>query len=381
MKKRLIHCIVQNMSSSTLPAKRSCPFALAQEWLAQGRAVAFATVVGTGGRSPRPLGSIMVMDDSGRVEGSVSGGCVEADVMSIAKEVMSGAPPCVRSYGGEEVGLWSVGLACGGRLDVFVEAVRSPHSPEGTFPAELLPRITDRRAKGEPQAIGAALDGSRHALLGGEGTLFCPDGEVPSPIVDIMTDRVATGEAGAVSPTMTPDWFVQLLMPAPRLLIVGAVHIAQVLAAMAANAGYDVTIIDPRTSLATPERFPGVRLVDDWPDDALSAARPDRMTAIVTLTHDSKLDDPALMEALKGPAFYIGALGSRGTQASRLQRLREAGVNDTSLQRIRGPVGLPIGAVDVEEIAISIMADIVAVRRGAPLAKGISWWSPRKVKA
>ena len=381
MKKRRIHCIVQNMSSSTLPAKRSCPFALAQEWLAQGRAVAFATVVGTGGRSPRPLGSVMVMDDSGHVEGSVSGGCVEADVMSIAKEVMSGEPPCVRSYGGEEVGLWSVGLACGGRLDVFVEAVRSPRSPEGTFPAELLQRITDRRAKGEPQAIGAALNGSRHALLGGEGTLFCPDGEVPYPIVDIMMDRVTTGEAGAVSPTITPDWFVQLLMPAPRLLIVGAVHIAQVLAAMAANAGYDVTIIDPRTSLATPERFPGVRLVDDWPDDALSAARPDRMTAIVTLTHDSKLDDPALVEALKGPAFYIGALGSRGTQASRLQRLREAGVSDTSLQRIRGPVGLPIGAVDVEEIAISIMADIVAVHRGAPLARGISWWSPRKVKA
>ncbi|WP_291367621.1 XdhC family protein [Acetobacter sp. UBA5411] len=369
------------MSSSAPPAKLSCPFALAQEWLVQGGAVAFATVVGTGGRSPRPLGSIMVMDDSGRVEGSVSGGCVEADVMSIAKEVMSGAPPCVRSYGGEEVGLWSVGLACGGRLDVFVEAVRSPLSPEGTFPAELLSWITDRRTKGEPLAIGMALDGSRHAVLAGKEPLFCPGGEVPSAIVSIMTERVATGEAGAVSPAITPDWFVQLLMPAPRLLIVGAVHIAQVLAAMATNAGYDVTIIDPRTSLATPERFPGVRLVDEWPDDALSAARPDRMTAIVTLTHDSKLDDPALMEALKGPAFYIGALGSRGTQASRLERLREAGMSEESLQRIRGPVGLPIGAVDVEEIAISIMADIVAVRRGAPLAKGISWWSPRKVKA
>ncbi|AQS84425.1 MAG: XdhC/CoxI family protein [Acetobacter aceti] len=369
------------MSSSTLSSRLSCPFALAQEWLAQGRAVAFATVVGTGGRSPRPLGSIMVMDDSGRVEGSVSGGCVEADVMSIAREVMAGASPCVRSYGGEEVGLWSVGLACGGRLDVFVEAVRSPLSPEGTFPAALLPWIIDRRTKGQSLAIGMALDGSRHVLLDGRGMPVCPDGEIPPAITEIMTARVTSGEAGAVSPALTPDWFVQLLAPAPRLLIVGAVHIAQVLAAMAMSAGYNVIIIDPRTSLATPDRFPGVRLVDDWPDDALAAAGPDRMTAIVTLTHDSKLDDPALVEALKGPAFYIGALGSRGTHASRLARLREAGVEEEALRRIRGPVGLPIGAVDVEEIAISIMADIVAVRRAAPLSMGISWWSPRKVKA
>jgi xanthine dehydrogenase accessory factor len=331
----------------------------------------------------------MVMDDSGRVEGSVSGGCVEADVMSTAREVMAGAPPCVRSYGGEEMGLWSVGLACGGRLDVLVEAVRSPFSPEGTFPAELLSWIADRRVRGEALAIGTALDGSRHALLdgsrhallAGDGPLFCPEGKVPPAIVDVMTGRVAAEEGGTVSPAETPDWFVQLLMPAPRLLIVGAVHIAQVLAAMASSAGYDVTIIDPRTSLATPERFPGIRLIDDWPDDALSAARPDRMTAIVTLTHDSKLDDPALVEALKGPAFYIGALGSRTTHVSRLERLRKAGVDEVSRDRIRGPVGLPIGAVDVEEIAIAIMADIVAVRRNAPLSRDVRWWSPRKVEA
>ncbi|NHN88614.1 XdhC family protein [Acetobacter conturbans] len=366
------------MSCVSSPSTALCPFTIARDWLSDGDAVAFATVVGTGGRSPRPLGSIMVMGRTGRVEGSVSGGCVEADVMSAASEIMAGGPPRLLSYGGDEIGLWSVGLACGGRIDVFVEAVRSSQSGAGTFPARFLSRIGASRSAGERIVLGYALDGSSHALVSAK-TPFLSEGKVvPAAIRAVMTEQYVKEKDGAASPGVTPGWFVQTLLPPPRLLIVGAVHIAQALAGMAGRVGYDVTIIDPRGSLATPERFPGVRLVQEWPDEVLADMRPDRNTAIVTLTHDSKLDDPALMEALGSPAFYVGALGSRKTHASRLERLREAGVEEAALRRIRGPVGLPIGSLDVEEIAVSIMAEIVAVRRGSPLADEVAWWSPRQ---
>ncbi|MFT8718373.1 MAG: XdhC family protein [Acetobacter sp.] len=363
------------MSSVPPSSEARNPFQLADDWLAAGQQVAFATVVGTGGRSPRPLGSVMVMSGSGRVEGSVSGGCVEGDVISTAGDVFAGAVPCMRSYGGEDMGLWSVGLACGGRLDVFVEAVKSSQSPSGTFPSEFLPRINACREAQEPVVIAFALDGSSHALLLPKGELLTAGDQPPAEIVARMKQHRAAGETGVVAPDTTPGWFVQTLAPPPRLIIVGAVHIAQALSGMAARIGYAVTIIDPRTMLATPARFPGVRLMDGWPDEALIREQPDRNTAIVTLTHDSKLDDPALLTALGTPAFYIGALGSRKTHASRLDRLRGEGVDEMALRRIRGPVGLPIGGIEVEEIAVSIIADIIAVRRHAPLAQEMAWWS------
>lgn len=157
--------------------------------------------------------------------------------------------------------------------------------------------------------------------------------------------------------------FVLVRNPAPRVLIVGAVHITQALAPMAALAGYDVTVIDPRGAFATADRFPGVALSNDWPDDALAALQPDFRTAIVTLTHDPKLDDPALIAALRSDAFYIGALGSKKTHASRLERLRAAGFGDRDLARIHGPAGLAIGAKSPAEIAISVLAELTARRR------------------
>ncbi len=162
--------------------------------------------------------------------------------------------------------------------------------------------------------------------------------------------------------------FVQVFNPPARLIVVGAVHIAQPLVPMAALAGDAVTVVDPRGAFATDRRFPGVSLTDDWPDQALAALAPDRRTAVVTLTHDPKLDDPALMAALRSEAFYIGALGSRRTHAARLERLREAGFDDTELARIHGPVGLSIGARSPAEIAVSILAQIteVAHRTAAP---------------
>ena len=163
-------------------------------------------------------------------------------------------------------------------------------------------------------------------------------------------------------------WFLHVHNPPLRLVVVGAVHIAQALVPMAAHLGYAlVTVVDPRRSFATDDRFPDVTISTDWPDEAMDALHPDARTAVVTLTHDPKLDDPALDRALKSPAFYIGSLGSRRTHAARLERLRELGHDEAALARIRGPIGLPIEAVTAPEIALSILAEIVAVRRGSPL--------------
>jgi xanthine dehydrogenase accessory factor len=160
------------------------------------------------------------------------------------------------------------------------------------------------------------------------------------------------------------ETFIHVFTPTPRLIVIGAVHIAQRLVPMARLADFAVSVVDPRTAFATLTRFPDVALSHDWPDRAVSALSPDAATAVVTLTHDPKLDDPALIVALRSPAFYIGALGSRKTHAGRLGRLRDAGFDDTALSRIHAPVGLPIGAVSPGEIAVSIMAEIVAIRRG-----------------
>ncbi len=160
--------------------------------------------------------------------------------------------------------------------------------------------------------------------------------------------------------------FVQARVPNPRLIIVGAVHITQALAPMAALAGYEVIVVDPRRAFATAERFPGVSLRHDWPDEALDALAVDARSAVVTLTHDPKIDDPALDRALKSPAFYIGALGSKKTHAARLHRLKSAGFDDIALARIHGPAGLAIGAKSPAEIAVSVLAQLTAARHGRP---------------
>ena len=179
--------------------------------------------------------------------------------------------------------------------------------------------------------------------------------EVVSQVLASDRGRIAEGPDG--------EWFLNPFNPPLRLILVGAVHIAQPLAQMGRLAGYDVTVVDPRTSFASPERFPEMHLVTDWPDESMAALAPDARTAVVTLTHDPKLDDPALQAALRSPAFYVGALGSKKTHASRVARLTEAGFTDNEIARIHGPVGLSIGAKSPAEIAISIMAEITETLR------------------
>jgi xanthine dehydrogenase accessory factor len=200
-------------------------------------------------------------------------------------------------------------------------------------------------------------------LADGEQRLW-PEDPLPEPLAAAAAEAAISDKAKTLD-TEGETWFLHPHCPPLRLLVVGAVHIAQALAPMAQAVGFAVTVIDPRRAFATADRFPGVALREDWPDEAMAELRPDSRTAVVTLTHDPKLDDPALDAALRSEAFYIGALGSTRTHAKRVARLKEAGHDDAAIARIHAPVGLDIGAVTAPEIAVSILAELISVRRGA----------------
>jgi xanthine dehydrogenase accessory factor len=229
----------------------------------------------------------------------------------------------------------------------------------------LLERLLSLRRAGTPAALATHLASGAQSLVGAHEV----EGELALDATDVAQVRRALGDdrsriiEAAIGPV-----FVEVWNPALRLIVVGAVHTAQELVPLARLAGYEVTVVDPRTAFGTPERFPGTAIFNDWPTEAFAALQPDRRTAVVTLSHDPKIDDPALSAALRSEAFYLGALGSRRTHAKRIERLREAGFDSSALARIRAPVGLAIGALTPAEIAISIMAEITAVLRRAPLA-------------
>ena len=224
--------------------------------------------------------------------------------------------------------------------------------------AALLQAVQEARAAGRPVVVATRLPDGEQILL--------PDASQPA--LNHAARQALLAEKSVTHEVDGATWFLHAHNPPARIVIVGAVHIAQALVPLAAQLGYGVTVADPRRAFATDERFPNVSVSTEWPDEALDALRPDSRTAIVTLTHDPKLDDPALDRALKSEAFYIGALGSRKTHAKRLDRLRAMGHGEDALARIRGPVGLNIAAVTAPEIALSVLAEIVAVRRGSPLA-------------
>jgi len=219
----------------------------------------------------------------------------------------------------------------------------------------VLEELRAARAAGRPVALATWLDGSDQRVITGD--------DAPAALAGAVADALRQDRAQVV-PVDGAEVFVEPHLPPARLVLVGAVHIAEPLAAMAALAGFAVTIVDPRRAWATAARFPGQTLVTTWPDEAVAALRPDLRSAVVTLTHDPKLDDPALLAALATPAFYIGCLGSQKTHAARRARLTAAGADPAALDRLRGPVGLRIGARSPAEIAVSILAEIVATLRG-----------------
>ncbi len=226
---------------------------------------------------------------------------------------------------------------------------------------EILEALRTARAAERPVALVTNLDSGRQGLL--DGDLSSGDLTLGGIVLDQVQRAIAEDRSGTLAGT---DLFVHVFNPPLRMIVIGAVHIAQSLVPMAALAGYQVILVDPRRAWATEARFPEVRLVTDWPDAALRALRPDRRCAVVTLTHDPKLDDPALAVALDSPAFYIGALGSKRTHAKRIERLRGQGIDAARLGRIHGPIGLPIGAKSPAEIALSILAEATQIYRSAP---------------
>jgi xanthine dehydrogenase accessory factor len=288
------------------------------EW--RGAPLALATVIRTWGSAPRPSGSHMLVHEDGRFEGSVSGGCVEGEVLHAAAETIADGQFRRLKYGVTNDLAWEVGLPCGGEIELMVQRV----SPEGFAPA-LFDRIGGARRQGRALSI---------------------------------TTDLASGHS-AVEDAPGEDRYVNRYAPPRRLLIVGAVQIAQSLARIAKEIDVTPVVIDPRARFLTAERFPGVALDDRWPDEAVAAHAPDESTALVTLSHDIKIDDPALIAALGSPAAYIGALGSKRSHAARLDRLRAAGINDQQLSRIDGPAGVQIGARGPAEIALSVAAGMV----------------------
>jgi len=227
---------------------------------------------------------------------------------------------------------------------------------------ETLEALREARAARRPLALLTRLPDGAQVLHPGGG--LPPGGDLPQALRDAADAALRDDRAGPVT-LGGESWFIHPQAPPPRLIVVGAVHVAQALVPMAAAVGLAVTVVDPRRAFATEERFAeGATLVDEWPDDALRALKPDARTAVVTLTHDPKLDDPALEVALRSEAFYVGALGSRRTHAKRVERLTEAGLSPEAIARIRAPVGLDIGAVTAPEIALSVIAQVVAARRG-----------------
>ncbi len=225
---------------------------------------------------------------------------------------------------------------------------------------DILAALTEARAAKRPVVLATQLPGGAQLLL--------PNPDAAPDLAAAAAHALDQDETGTVK-LSDGDWFLHVHNPPMRLIVVGAVHIAQALVPMAAQIGLSVIVVDPRRSFASDDRFPNTTIVTEWPDDALDALAPDARSAIVTLTHDPKLDDPALDRALKSQAFYIGALGGRKTHGGRLKRLRALGHDEAALARIRGPVGLNIEAITAPEIALSIIAEIVAVRRRSPLAR------------
>jgi xanthine dehydrogenase accessory factor len=310
----------------------------ALDWVDAGRSVAVATVIETWGSAPRAVGSLLIIDESGAMDGSVSGGCVEAAVVVEAQEAIEDGQLRVLEYGVSEEDAFAVGLACGGKIRIIVEPIGS------SMPIDILRELITFGQSKTP--IGYVVD-----LESGDRRLAR---------VSEYPDRFRLDRSGIESDGAN---FVAIYNPPLRLIIVGAVHIAQYLVPMAASVGFTPIVIDPRGAFATTDRFPVTTLIEAWPDSAMKALAPDARTAIVTLSHDPKLDDPALLVGLQSDAFYIGCLGSKRTHEKRVQRLRDNDISASDIDRIHAPVGLNIGGRNPAEIAVSTIAQIVGVLR------------------
>jgi xanthine dehydrogenase accessory factor len=321
-------------------------------WRARGDRIALATVIATRRSAPRPVGSKLVISDRGEMAGSVSGGCVENEVYGQACEILEGAPPQLLSYGISDDEAFAVGLPCGGEIDVFVD----------TASPELLERLARVIEREERAVLFTVVEGDRV----GAQLLATEDGDRVGEGSDEHFDDVLRGGRNVVLELDSGEKvFAEVYGPPPRLLVFGAVDTAEALCRAARGLGWHTIVSDARGKFASSKRLPSAdEIVVAWPDETLARVRPDHQTAVVVLTHDERWDVPALKGALETEAFYIGALGSRRNQARRRERLLEEGVAESQLDRVQGPAGLDIGADTPAETALSILAEILAIRAG-----------------
>jgi xanthine dehydrogenase accessory factor len=329
------------------------------KWRAENKPIALATVIQTWGSSPRREGAKMALTPDGKITGSVSGGCVEGAVYDAGVEVLKSNRPQLLHFGVADETAWEVGLACGGSIDIFVKPL------ETEFFKALRSVLTEEH----PAVVVTVVQGSDEML--GRQMLLREDGriigslheELDKQALNLAKETLLQGESRRVMLNEAVEIFVEVVLPPPTLIAVGGVHITIALMTLAKTLGYRTVVVDPRSAFGNEERFPNVdRLIQLWPEEAFHQVPLTRSTAVAMLTHDPKLDDPALKIALPSQAFYVGALGSKTTQAKRRQRLLEDGLTEEHLNRLHGPIGLKIGAETPEEIAMSIMAEIVAAR-------------------
>jgi len=345
---------------------------LLKEWINQGKEAALATVVNVNGSSPRPLGAKMIVSSDSEMHGSVSGGCVETSVLEQALNCIQHGKPELLHFGIPEEVPWSVGLACGGEIDVLVEPLFHPNCPN-SFNRELFNKIADLIQHEQPCVLASIISQNHLA----EKELFDSGGKRiqiaktdwghllnPFVIISLVDQGQCQHETLQIEEDSKITLFLEPLLPPPRLVIIGAVHIAAALVNYARELGYKTIVIDPRRTFLTPQRFPlADELIHSWPQECLPELHLRKQDCIAVLSHNEKIDLPALQHALSTSSKYIGLLGSLKTREERFKALREMGIAEPQLARIHAPIGLNIKAKTPEEIALSIMAEIIACRR------------------
>lgn len=322
-------------------------------WKERSQKIAVATVVAVKKSAPRAPGAKMAVSESGEIAGGVSGGCVEGAVVEIAEQIMGGAPPQLVHFGIADSDAWDVGLPCGGEIDVWIQEYRPSRFDEIAREGGRAAEVTMIEGPQLGAKLGIDADGERWGSLG-------------SPELDDEAARVAGELIWNDMSERRESLFIDVVFPAPRLILFGAVDIAAHLCTLARDCGWRPYVVDPRARFATPERFPdAVEVIASWPEEAFARLGGiDPATSVVVLTHDPKLDDAALTIALRSPARFVGAMGSRRAQEARRERLLAAGMGEEELERLSAPVGLDLGAIGREETALSILAEVVAARHG-----------------
>ena len=343
-----------------------------QNWLSSGKGIALATVIKVEGSAPRPVGAKMIVSSQGELLGSVSGGCVESSVVEEALQCLRSRKSNLLHFGIDSSSPWSVGLACGGKIEVYIEPLFNSTLKNG-FNRSMFEKIIELLQKNQPFILATIISGNLQSSKG----LFSEDKWVVDDSFNIWSKNFSKGEMKKlvkkgeprlveiqVESSQPSKAFLEPVLPQARMVIIGAVHIAAALVSFAHELGFKTIVIDPRSTFLTRERFPQVdELIHTWPQDVLPKLNLIFSDCIAVLSHDEKIDVPALSESLKSPVGYIGVLGSIKTRNERFSALKGEGITDQELERIHAPIGLNISALEPEEIALSIIAEIIAERR------------------